>query len=163
MDLVFALPTLVQLHLEHPALSLAYEGEEDFDPYDECLAQEEAFDDTVITHLTPKPDGTPHALPLLQFLKWERNTEFTDKALTHLLQQRLASPYSPVPMKQVHIVFGRAIQHDILPICSKLIDAGLDLRLKYPPSLDGFVGESAYWKTEPIQPLDMDYRILGWD
>jgi hypothetical protein len=160
---MFALPTLVQLHLEHPALSLAYDGEEVFEPYDESLNQEEAFDDVAITHLIPKPDGTPHALPLLRFLKWERNTGFTDTALTHLLHQRFASPYSPVPMKQVHIVFGRTIQHDILPVCSNLIDAGLDLRLKYPPSLDGFTDGSRYWKAEPGQPLDMDSRTLGWD
>ncbi|KAJ2919834.1 hypothetical protein MD484_g604, partial [Candolleomyces efflorescens] len=161
-DLMLALPLLVQLHLEHPAFSQAYEGEETFDAYDH-FPDSESFDDTILALLTPNPDGTPHALPLLRFLKWERNTEFTDKALAHLIQQRSVSPSSPTPLKQVHIVFGRPIQCDILPDCASLIDAGLDLRLKYPPSLDGFTDESGYWKLEPARSLDADYRTLGWD
>jgi hypothetical protein len=158
---MFALPKLVQLHLEHPGLS-KYNGLGGrFDIYDQHF-EEDGLDD-VLAHLIPKPDGTPYGLPLLRFLRWERNTEFSDKTLARVLQQRATSPYSSVRLKQVHIVFGRPMEDDIYPMCSDLIDAGLDLRLVYPPSIEGFTEDSAYWKMAPLQPLDVDYRTLGWD
>ncbi|RXW14780.1 hypothetical protein EST38_g11071 [Candolleomyces aberdarensis] len=160
IDVMFALPALVQIHLEHPGLSLSHdEEEESFGPCDAIT--EVLFDDHIITHLTPQPDGT-HALPQLRFLKWERNTGFSDKALAYLLRQRSASPFSPAPMKQVHIYFGRKMEEDILPVCSDLIEAGLDLRLKYPPSFDTS-RDSTYESMGYVQPLNVDHQTFGWD
>ncbi|RXW14782.1 hypothetical protein EST38_g11070 [Candolleomyces aberdarensis] len=161
IDLMFALPTLIQLHLDHPALSDIYR-EQRFDCDDDEFKLNlygGLFCNNFIAHLTPKPNGTPYALPQLRFLKWERNTGFSDKALAHLLQQRSSS----VPMKQVHIYFGRAMQEDILPVCSNLVEAGLDLRLKYPPAFDTS-RESTYQNKDYVQPLEVDhYRTFGWD
>ncbi|KAJ2919892.1 hypothetical protein MD484_g615, partial [Candolleomyces efflorescens] len=160
-NLMFKLPYLVQLHLEHPALSGPYTRfDRSSNIYDRRL--EDGFDN-VFDHLIPKLEGTAYPLPHLRFLKWERNTQFSDKALARLLRERANSPYSSVRLKQVHIVFGRPAEEDILPMCSDLIDAGLDLRLMYTPSLKGFTEETGYWLITPPRPLDMDYRTLGWD
>ncbi|KAJ2921038.1 hypothetical protein H1R20_g16056, partial [Candolleomyces eurysporus] len=68
-------------------------------------------------------------------------------------------------MEQVHIYFGREMQEDILPDCSNLVEAGLDLRLKYPPAFDTSY-ESTYQEKDKsyIWPLEAgDYRTFGWD
>ncbi|KAJ2934989.1 hypothetical protein H1R20_g2096, partial [Candolleomyces eurysporus] len=66
-------------------------------------------------------------------------------------------------MKQVHIYFGRKMQEDILPDCSNLVEAGLDLRLKYPPAFNTS-RESTYRDKNYNWPLEAgDYRAFGWD
>ncbi|KAJ3522304.1 hypothetical protein NMY22_g11948 [Coprinellus aureogranulatus] len=96
--LLSSLPLLGQLHLEREW----YAGDDD-DLFSTCQ-----YKDRVVERLTPR-DGTTssHLCPRLQHLKWEKNTYFTDQALANMILKRATSPLSPVPLKQVHIDFGR--------------------------------------------------------
>ncbi|KAJ3550766.1 hypothetical protein NMY22_g244 [Coprinellus aureogranulatus] len=159
------LSSLVQLHLIQAFFDSDFKKME--------IAEEAKWDDAVLECLTPQADDTTptHFCPNLQYLKWENNTWFTDRALSRFLLQRWKSPHSPVRLKQVHINFGRCMQDDISDECAGLVKEGLDLRLDYldEPTRTN-VGlwerskeyEEFYLLARPVVDHDSDPLAFGW-
>lgn len=132
------LPRLVQLHLKQMFTETDFEAMET-----SAVAK---WGDDMLNCLTPKAEQeSQHSCPNLQYLKWSNNTFFTDRTLANFLLQRSSSPHSPVPMKQVHIDFGRFVEEDIQGDCAALVDAGLDLRLSYAPEQYGRPRKNIWW------------------
>ncbi|KAJ3538220.1 hypothetical protein NMY22_g5250 [Coprinellus aureogranulatus] len=169
-DLVIALsklPSVVQLYLKQALLDA------DFDRVER--AANGKWGNALLECLTPKSDQTPsaHFCPRLQYLKWENNTWFSDRALADFIIQRATSPHSLIPLKQVHIIFGRCMQEDIRGECAQFLQEGLELRLEYLPEWElgrtnvmdcgpGFGGQEWSYKDQSILEDDPDTLVFGW-
>ncbi|KAF6763718.1 hypothetical protein DFP72DRAFT_873247 [Ephemerocybe angulata] len=144
-----SLPSLVQLHLKS-----AYFANDFEDNVEEEYKEVAKWTDEVLKCLTPQDDqDKPHACPRLQYLKWQYNTCFTEDALLKLLYQRSSHPSSPVPLKQVHIDFGRLRTNSGWERgCWDLVEAGLDLRVTY---LDPNVNPIYFEEKNLFYPTNM--------
>lgn len=159
------LPILVQLHLEARTYPGGLEEEKEVDTDKEYMTSWRNSSTSTILSLTPNVGlgnerGPPHVCTNLQSLKWEGYTFFKDEELLQLLVNRSASlSPSSAPLKQVHIVFSRAREFDIVPECEALIATGLDLRLTY-------VGDPGDIEARLAGRGSVDFRDrvpIGWE
>ncbi|KAJ7153658.1 hypothetical protein C8R46DRAFT_1119488 [Mycena filopes] len=94
------------------------------------------FNTQVWASLTPTAQNHHDVLcPALRSVQFTGLTDLSDNSLLEFIRSRTESGFADiVPLTNVHVVFERGLQVDIVPALQESIANGLDLRLRYSSS-----------------------------